>query len=211
MSRLTLPLLAFAFLAACGQADDLADRRSRTRGGENGDVQPEALLCNDPKAGRSYVNFDGEKLEAKRLDEGGSVNRARFKPFGVMAGEYQRVLGNTPASLAGAEAAFGAAPARWFAEQPLSGTALNATFSVSFDACLEHTKGDAFAAAPTDDTAKEFCSTTIRKAWSRAGSPEEIGACVELATKKLDAEADAHRRWSYVCASIMSSSNFLTY
>jgi hypothetical protein len=51
----------------------------------------------------------------------------------------------------------------------------------------------------------------MRKAWSKTPAPEEITACTDLAVTKLAAEKDVHRRWSYVCSSILSSSQFLTF
>jgi len=51
----------------------------------------------------------------------------------------------------------------------------------------------------------------MRKAWSRSASPAEITSCTNLATQKLSTEPDARRRWAYVCSSILSSSQFLTF
>ena len=51
----------------------------------------------------------------------------------------------------------------------------------------------------------------MRRAFSRTSTPEEVASCAAYATKGLDVEADPHRRWAYVCASIMSSAGFLTY
>jgi hypothetical protein len=45
----------------------------------------------------------------------------------------------------------------------------------------------------------------------RSPTPAEAAACVDLATGKLSTEPDPRRRWSYVCASVLSSSNFLTF
>ncbi len=199
-----------ALALGCTNPDELLGG-NRTRGGDKGEVSPEALMCGSKTAGRSYTLFDGTKLEAERVDEGNGVNRARFKPFAVMAGEYRRVLGVVPKSLDTASAAFGEVPPRWHADSALSGVSLNAAFSVSFDACTMHTTETTFATVPDESSATTYCTTTMRKAWSRSPSPEETGACVELATKKLDAEPDPRRRWSYVCASILSSSHFLTF
>ena len=77
---------------------------------------PAALECTVKPEGRSYVLFDGSKLEDTRANENVGVNRARLKPFAVIQGEYQRVLGLVPASIAGSAGSFDDAPARWFAE-----------------------------------------------------------------------------------------------
>ncbi|MDF2693961.1 MAG: hypothetical protein K0S65_2344 [Labilithrix sp.] len=199
-------------LAACDEDPNALLGRRKNAPGANGELSPEALQCTEKPAGRSYALFDGTKLEDVRVNENAGINRARFKPYAVLAGEYQRVLGVVPKSLAGAGASFDDPPARWFAESAHSSTSLNAAFAISFEACGAFVAtGADYAAAPTDDSADGFCRTTMRKAWSRSPSPEEVGGCVELATKKLGDEPDARRRWSYVCASILSSSNFLTF
>jgi hypothetical protein len=206
MAPAALTLLA---LAACADPNSLL-------GGGHGDPSStdtaSALECTDKPTGRSYASFDGSKLEAKRANEASSANLSRFKPYGVLAGEYQRIVGNVPAGLAGAAASFGAPPDRWFAEPTQSAVSLSTAFDLAFDACrLELANAPESAAAPTADSAQTYCTTTMRKAWSRSPSPDEIQACTDLATQKLGAEPDPHRRWAYICASILSSSNFLTY
>jgi hypothetical protein len=200
-------------LAACGDdPNSLLGSRRNTPAGEDGDLPAEALQCTQKPEGRSYVLFDGTKLEEKRVNENVGINNARFKPYAVMAGEYQRVLGVIPKSLAGAGTSFDDPPPRWYAESAHSGVSLNAIFGISFEACSAYVANDAsFATAPTDATADKFCRATMRKAWSRSPSPDEIAGCVELATKKLGEEPNTRRRWSYVCASILSSSHFLTF
>jgi len=215
LSLIIIPVLGMTALMACTEdADSLLNGgRKNTPGssGENG-ITPEALQCTDKPQGRSYVLFDGTtKLEDSRVNEGVAINRARFKPYGVMAGEYQRVLGVVPAGLSNAKSAFEAPADRWYGEPSHSGVSLNAAFDVSFEACAASAAGRGGNDAPSEETAKSFCTTTMRKAWSRSPSPEEIGACVDLATKKLNEEPDVKRKWAYVCASILSSSNFLTY
>lgn len=172
-----------------------------------------ALQCNaKPEGTRSYLLFDGVKLEEKRANEGVAINRARVKPYAVMASEYQRVLGNTPETIKTAGGSFDAAPARWFAEATYSGVSMNAVFNISFEGCLTYAKANAdLAAAPTADSAKAECSKLMRKAWSKTPTPEEVSSCVDLATTKTATEADASRRWAYVCATVLSSSQFLTF
>lgn len=194
-------------LAACG--DDpasLLGSRGPSRGGE---VLPsEALECTAKPGGRAYLNFDGAHLEDKRANENVGINRARQKPYGVLAGEYQRVLGTVPPRLATSAASFDAPDARWYEEAAYSGVSLNAFFDLSFDACRASVKETAM---PTPESAKTFCSALMRKAWSRTPTPEEVDGCVDLATNKLATEVDPKRRWAYACASVLSSSNFLTF
>jgi hypothetical protein len=199
-------------IAACGDDPNALNGRRNTPGADgNGDgVTPEALQCTAKPEGRPYTLFDGTKLHENRVNENVGVNRARFKPYAVMASEYQRVLGvPAPKGLAGAGASFDDPPARWFSESSHSGVSLNAIFDISFEACSASTALP--AEMPTDESAKQYCTTTMRKAWSQSPSPEELAGCVDLATKKLATEPAAKRRWSYVCASILSSSHFLTF
>lgn len=219
ISLLATALALGACVTAC--ADDpnaLTGRRngagSDTPGANPDDpnATPAALECTVKPEGRSYVLFDGTKLEEARVNENVGVNRARLKPFAALQGEYQRVLGLVPPSLAASAGSFDDAPARWFAEAQHSGVSLNAIFGISFDGCLAYTKtAPELAAAPTAESAATFCGTLMRKAWSRTASPDELTSCTTLATTKLAAEPDARRRWTYVCSSILSSSQFLTF
>lgn len=180
--------------------------------GENGEGLPEALQCTEKPEGRSYVLFDGTKLEASRLNENVGVNRARIKPYAVMATEYERVLGVVPEGIKTAGGAFDDPPERWYAESTHSGVSINAIFEISFEGCLAWAKAaPELAEAPTEESAKAECTKLMRKAWSRSPSPDEISGCVDLAVTKLASQSDPARRWAYVCASVLSSSHFLTF
>jgi hypothetical protein len=213
-------LAALTFITACaddpdalthGNGPDDPGGPEDPKPGDPGST-PASLQCTQKPDGRSYVLFDGSKLEATRVNENVGVNRARLKPFGVLQGEYQRVLGLVPASLAASGGSFDEPPARWFAEAQHSGVSLNAIFDISFEGCVAYTKTAAeYAAVPTMETATTTCTALIRKAWSRSASPDELTSCTTLATQKLSAEPDARKRWTYVCSSILSSSQFLTF
>ncbi len=220
ISLLATVLALGACVSACAEedGDQLTGRGTKPGEDPNGanpddpNAAPGALECTEKPQGRSYVLFDGKKLEDTRLNENVGVNRARLKPFPVMKGEYQRVLGLVPASLEASAGSFDDPPARWFAEAQHSGVSLNAIFGISFEGCTAYTKTAAeYAAAPTAETAATVCGSLMRKAWNRTASPDEITACQNLATTKLAAEPDARKRWSYVCSSILSSSQFLTF
>lgn len=192
-----------------GGSDPNADNPAAE--GQNGEV-PEALQCTQKPDGRSYTLFDGTKMEAQRLNENVGVNRARLKPYAVMATEYQRVLGLVPEGIKTSGASFDDPPARWFAESQYSGVSMNAIFEISFEGCLTYTRGAAdLAAAPTPASAQAECTRLMRKAWSRSPSPEEVAGCTDLAVTKLASQTDIPKRWAYVCSSILSSSQFLTY
>jgi hypothetical protein len=201
-------VVASLLLAACG--DDPGSLTGHRNGDPNaagdagdGTSTPASLECTEKPSGRSYVLFDGSKMEADRVNENVGINRARFKPYDVLNGEYTRVLGKAPPSLAGAGGSFDVPPPRWFAEASYSGVALDAIFDISFEGC------DAFT--PTTEPADKQCATLMRKAWSHSASPDEIASCVDLVTNKLTTEPDQKRRWKYTCAAILSSAQFLTF
>ena len=154
-----------ASVSACAEeGNELLGGRENVPGGPGGNganpddpnATPAALQCTDKPEGRSYVLFDGQKMEATRKNENVGVNRARLKPFPVMKSEYQRVLGFAPAGIDAAASSFENPPARWFEEAQHSGVSLNAIFDISFEACGTFTKtAPEFAAAPTAASAGE--------------------------------------------------------
>src|SRR5262249_32659066 len=140
------------------------------------------------------------------------ANRLRFKPFSVMADEYKRVLGAAPKSLGGAAATFDEAPARWFSEPEPSGVTLSAIYAIGLDGCSATVAaGNDKATAPTADTASGFCKDLMEKAWGAPPAADELAACVDLATNKLAVETDPRKKWAHVCATILTSSQFLTF
>lgn len=208
---------AFSVLGCAEDPNDLTGGRGRGSNGggaddESTDGVAAALQCTEGPIGRSYTLFDGSKMEEKRQNENVGVNRARVKPFAAMEKEFERVLGVVPPSLKGAAGSFDMPAARWYGEAEYSAVSLHAMAEIAFEGCLAYTKtSPAFAAAPTDESARTECSKLMRKAWSRSPSPEEIAGCSELATKTLADEKDVGRRWAYACSSVLSASQFLTF
>jgi hypothetical protein len=47
--------------------------------------------------------------------------------------------------------------------------------------------------------------------WNRAPNPDEVGACVDMATNGTASEPDPRRRWAYTCASVLTAAGFLSY
>ncbi len=174
-------------------------------------LEGSSLVCTEKPEARAYIGFDGTKLEAKREDESFDANRARFKPYEVMADEYKRVLGAVPSSLADAEATFEEAPARWHVEPAPSAVALDAIYKIGLEGCTATVAAEAGrGTAPTQATANTFCKDLMDKAWGEAPSAA-VSACVDLAVNKLANENDARKRWAHTCASILSAPQFLTY
>lgn len=173
---------------------------------------PVELQCTEKPAGRSYRNFDGQALEATRANEGMGLNRARIKPYAVLAGELTRVLGAAPPGLAAAAGSFETPPARWYEEPAATGVGLSTMYSVVFEGALAYTRANAqYAAAPTAQSAQTECGAFMAKAWNRAASPNEVTECVTFATTKLGKEPNAQRKWAYVLSSVLTSTGFLAY
>jgi hypothetical protein len=204
-------------VAACADNPDalLGKRAGGPNDGENANGEnetPESLQCTAKPEGRAYVNFNGNHLDQNRTNENVGVNRARIKPYAVMANEYQRVLGLVPEAIKTAGGSFDAPPERWYAESTHSGVSMNTIFEISFAGCVAYAKAAPdLKAAPTPESAKAECTRLMRKAWNRTPSPEEIQGCTDLAMTKLASQTDVSRRWAYVCSSVLSSSQFLTF
>jgi hypothetical protein len=160
----------------------------------------------------SYAGYDGIVLEADRADGVANTNRSRVKPYAVLKDEYTRVLGAAPPLMATMASTFGAPPDRWSIEAEASGVTLFSSYRVAFQGCLAATATAAnFAAAPTAATAGTECTAWATKMWSKTPSAAEVAPCVQVAVTDSATDTDARRRWSYACASVLSSSPFLTF
>lgn len=200
-------LLSVALLLgpACTPDAPCVGKACRESHGLEGDadaaVTARALECTT--FGAAHVGLGGVDLAAKA---GGAIagDRARTKPYSALVGEYDRVLGreNVPASLAGAASTFGVANDRWFLEPVLSAVFLGEAFDVAFQGCASIT---ATLPAPTGDDARTRCASWARAAWSREATPDQLEACVAVALESPD------RPWAHACASVLSSTGFLTY
>jgi hypothetical protein len=225
-ATLTVSFLAAALLmAACGD-----DPNALTGGGNgpgNGDPNnpndpndPNKQDPNDPAlcTSKEYKGFDNLSLGNTRIVAKLGVDRGRVKPFSALQTEYNRVLANTPASLTGAGPTFGQVPARWYEEPQANAVALQTSYAIAFDGCLTYTAtATEFAAEPDATSAATQCAAMSRKFWSKTASPQEIQACVDVATKGAATEGNppaattARRKWAYACASVLSSAGFLSY
>lgn len=214
----TFTLLA-GVMIACGdgggeltggpQRDGNDPSTTGTDPGEDPGQDPgDPALCTSKK----YAGFDNRELTEERKVQKVGTDRARMKPFSALQTEYARVLGNTPASVAGSGATFGQPPARWYEEPEANAVALQTAYTIAFDGCLTYTATAAeFASAPDATSAEAQCAAMARKFWSKTPGPSEISACVEVATTGSAAEPNARRKWAYACASVLTSAGFLAY
>ncbi len=163
--------------------------------------------------GKKYEGFATTDLIGDRVDLDMGVDRARVKPFSSLAGEYTRVLGAQPALIAGLGTTFGEAQARWNMEPLASAVSLYTAYRVAFQGCLTFTgTANAYAAAPTDATARTECVNFSQKFWSRPADTAELDACVKATVADTSTgEPNLRRRWAYGCASVLTSAGFLSY
>ena len=176
--------------------------------GKDGKDPTDPALCTS----KTYAGFDNRELTADRRVLKLGMDRSRMKPFSALQTEYNRVLGNNPASLAGSGATFGQPPQRWNEEPQANAVALQTAYTIAFDGCLTYTATAAeFANAPDATSAETQCAAMARKFWSKTPGPSEISACVEVATTGSAAEPNARRKWAYACASVLTSAGFLAY
>ncbi len=182
--------------------------------GENNDnpAQGSMLTCST-KDSKSYKGFGNINLVAGRVtDVPKEGDRFRVKPYSVLAGEYTRVLGSVPGSLAANAASFVAAPERWYVEPQASAVTLFTSFRIAYEGTLALVASDTkYSAAPTEESASVICSSFARQVWNRLPTPAEITACKNLAMIETAGETDVKARWAYALASVMASADFLTY
>ena len=161
--------------------------------------------------GKTYQGFAGTELTAGRYDADLGLETARFKPYTALSTEYPRMLNNTPGLLASAGNTFAIIPARWYVEPQASAINLYTAYRIAFQGCLTATSGTAFASAPSNSTAATQCTSWAKQFWTRDPQQAEVDACVKVAMTDTVSETDAHRRWAYTCAAVLSSADFLTY
>lgn len=193
---------------------------------------PSAARCGSVPTGRAYVGLSGEHLEVSRRDAAAFIDLHRPYRGNHKSGNDWAVTSDITASV-GADAfsapesrdpgtggAFGVVPDRWYEESIVGPFAIYVSFSFAYKACLsaitrpnsrnvtgwyEHTKFE-----PTPERARAFCQRTQQNAWQRAPETDEVQACADLALN-LQEEPDLPRRWAYVCASVITSMNLLSY
>jgi len=162
--------------------------------------------------GRNFTGMGGENLIGNRLVANAGVDRGRFKPYSALGGEFSRVLGTTPASLARAADTFGKPEARWYEEPSVGSVVLQTAYGVAYDGCLTYTESaPEYGAAPTAATASTQCAAMARKFWSRTASPDQIAACADVAVSGSASLTDSRKRWAHACASVLTAAGFLTY
>jgi hypothetical protein len=172
-------------------------------------IAPDVALC---ESGRRYVGFGGQDLSLDRREAEVGLERARPKPYSALATEYPRVLGNTPELLAQSESTFGLTPARWYPKSDPSAVSLYQAYRIAFQGCLTLTAtGANFAQLPTVETATSQCSAWAGKFWSRTAMGPEIEACARIVGVYSSSETNVRRRWAHGCASVLTSSDFLTF
>jgi hypothetical protein len=172
-------------------------------------VTPEVALC---ESGRKYKGFGGDDLTLDRRETDVGFERARTKPFSALVTEYPRVLGNTPDLLSQSESTFGLTPPRWFNKNEPNAVSLYQAYRIAFQGCLTLTAQPAqYTQLPTIETATQECAGWARKFWGRSAMGPEIEACANVIGQYSSRESSMRRRWAHGCASVLTSSDFLTF
>jgi hypothetical protein len=186
------------------------DGSKTTDGGMN---SKGGMLTCSATDGKTYMGFGNVSLVAGRKTEVPKEgDRFRVKPYSVLAGEFTRVLGSEPASLAANATSFVSAPDRWYVDTQASAITLFTSFRVAYEGALKLASSDAkFAAAPTEESASANCNSFARQAWNRLPTVEEVAACKKVALIETVGETDVKARWAYTLASVLAAANFLSY
>ncbi|MBS1153710.1 MAG: hypothetical protein H6Q89_5408 [Myxococcaceae bacterium] len=212
------PVLVSLLAAACA---DHATIDIKMQQNPNAPVEPVVKPVDpvDPTApveavcdqGYNYQGFGGMRLEVGRDEDQVGFDRDRVKPLTALRGEYARVLGTTPALLDSLSNTFGVTPPRWYIEPESTAVSLYSSMRVAFVGCLGVTATADYDVAPDPTNARAKCGAFAHRFWSREANTEELDSCVELVTNKTGEEPAARRKWAYACASVLSSTSFLTY
>jgi hypothetical protein len=147
--------------------------------------------------GKAHIGLGGIDLAAKTDDVASNGDRARVKPYSALVSEYDRVLGssNHPVLIDSTGATFGVPNPRWFLEPIPSAVYLNTAFNVAFEGCKK-----LIASSVAATTRPEQCASWARRFWNREATPEEINACAAVEGEP-----------AYACASVLTSTGFLSY
>lgn len=181
-------------------------------GTQSGTTDPGAPGSDNPAAcqGKPHIGFANVDFVADRKPGELGADRRRVKPYSAMKSEYTRALGTVPTALAGAAAAFGDNPARWYSEPVEGAISLNQMYTMSFTTCYDTMTGTEFQAQPTAATAADQCTKMARKFWQRTPTTDEVTACSDLITGNTT-ETVARRKWAHGCAALLTATGFTTY
>ncbi len=225
MKTILINILFIAlFLPACSKApkskvfprvqDSMESGNTDEEQGTDSDKSSKSgMLTCSLTDGKAYKGFGNVNLVAGRVTEVPKEgDRFRVKPYSVLAGEFTRVLGSVPASLAANSASFIAAPDRWYVETQASAVTLFTSFRIGYEGAIKMVGSDVkFAAAPTEETANAHCISFARLAWNRLPTNDEIAACKKVALIETANESDVKARWAYTLASVLAAADFLSY
>lgn len=176
-----------------GRGSAAGDSNTAEDGGPGGASDgPQCVI-----AGKAHIGLGGVDLATKTTDVRSNADRARVKPYTALVSEYDRVLGasNHPALIDSTGATFGVPNPRWFLEPIPSAVYLNTAFNVALEGCKK-----LIASTSPTSSRSDQCAAWSRRFWSRDPSPEEIQACVAVEGEP-----------AYACASVLTSTGFLSY
>lgn len=195
---------------------------------------PSVALCGNQSTGRAFLGLGGEHLEVGRKDQAAFTDFHRpyrnlqvnglwtvTRDITASVGAASAIGGSFPEHRAsGTGGSFGVVPTNWYDESAVGPFAVYVAFTFAFKVCLASFAAPTAANrvgwyehvtfAPTPERATAFCRRTMQSAWLRDPTDEEVAHCTALALD-LEEEPTPQRRWAYVCASVISSTNWLAY
>lgn len=171
-------------------------------------AQPPRDTCDGTLA---YPGMNGDELTASRLAYEPGTNRARMLPYKQLRAEYLRVLGVVPKFMGYQDFTFYEPVIRWFTEPELNAINVLISFRSGFQGCRAYLKEAMYEVPPTADTARAQCQAWQRRFWSVEPTEEEIAVCAAVVLHPSNTEPSIKNRWAYGCASVLTSTQFLTY
>ena len=165
------------------------------------------------ESGRRYRGFGNTDLVAGRVTEVPiDMDRFRLKPLSVLSADFNRIFGSVPSSLERNRTTFIHASDRWYIEPKASGVTIFSTYRIAYEGSLAFAATNPMtAAAPSEESATEVCSTFAEMAWNQAASEAQIDACRKVAVIDTATEPDVKARWAYAFAAILTATEFVAY
>lgn len=159
----------------------------------------------------AYPGLNGAELTASRLEYEPGTNRARMRPYKQLRAEYLRVLGVIPKFMGYQDFTFYEPVIRWFVEPELNAINVLISYRSGFQGCRAYLKEPLYEVPPTAEMARAQCQAWQRRFWSLEPTDAEIDTCAQVLLHPSNTDPVIKNRWAYGCASVLTSTPFLTY
>lgn len=227
-------LLVSCLLVGCvGTATSSVPGPSEGDGGSSDSTGPvpalepptySAARCEGAPPARTFHGFNGEVLEAGRIDEAQGLDTRRtqlFERSDSVTNAFNAMLGYWLAAdgivTAANTNAWNLRQHWWFSEPSGGALLFFSQYRLSFLTCERNFRqkqglGAAadFEALPTFDSATTQCTRLMTELWSTVPTQEALDTCVDWALNGTASEQVPSRRWAYVCATVASTTYLTT-